>query len=309
MTAAPDTLPLTPDDFEAQDVELDAMREHDEDMPEWEFCEGFLAALVCSRRVIPAEEYWPVLLGDGFRPVEHMEFVWRWRRRWLEVAAALDAPVENLGDERAYRPEVLDTRGAMLSLAEDERGDVDLAALPAYGQIWALGFLFAVETWAEDWEPPRDRQTREMLESALGTIVALTLDDRAPPSFQWSRKTARQASATTGSMRSTTRSGPCTTCACSGRASARASKPCARSRSPDATTRAPAAAARNTRSATGRRDARARPAAQCVTVPRQAPVSTPRCSISSLKRCRLPLVVSFTPPIASPIFSPTVSGS
>jgi uncharacterized protein len=182
MTAAPDTLPLTPDDFEAQDVELDAMRELDEEMPEWEFCEGFLAALVCSRRAILPEEYWPVLLGDGFRPVEHMEFVWRWRRRWLEVAAALDAPVENLDDERAYQPEVLDARGSMLLLSAEERGDVDLAALPAYAQTWAFGFLFAVETWAEDWAPPRDKETREMLESALGAIVALTLHDRAAPS-------------------------------------------------------------------------------------------------------------------------------
>ena len=45
--------PLTFEDFDAQDAELDAMRELDEEIPQWEFCEGFLAALVCSRRVEP----------------------------------------------------------------------------------------------------------------------------------------------------------------------------------------------------------------------------------------------------------------
>ena len=92
--------PLTAEDFDAQDAELDALREHSEEIPQWEFCEGFLAALVCSRRTVAADEYWPVLLGDDFKPVQHMEFVWRWHRRWAEVAAALDAPVETLDDER-----------------------------------------------------------------------------------------------------------------------------------------------------------------------------------------------------------------
>jgi uncharacterized protein len=182
MTPDPHTLPLTPDDFDAQDAELDALRERDEEIPQWEFCEGFLAALVCSRRVIAPEEYWPVLLGEAFKPVEHMEFVWRWRRRWLEVSAALDAPVESLDDERAYRPEVLDTRGAVLALAEEDRGDTDAAAMPAYAQVWALGFMYAVETWPQDWAPPRDAEAARMLDDALGLIVALTEDDSAKPS-------------------------------------------------------------------------------------------------------------------------------
>jgi uncharacterized protein len=174
--------PLGPDDYDAQDAELDLLRETDEEIPQWEFCEGFLAALVCSRRAIPSEEYWPVLLGDGFRPAQHMEFVWRWRRRWAEVAAALDAPVETLDDERTYQPEMLDTRGAVLALPEDERGDTAIAPLPAYGQIWALGFMYAVETWPEDWTPPRDADAARMLDSALGAIVALADDDTGKPS-------------------------------------------------------------------------------------------------------------------------------
>jgi uncharacterized protein len=186
MTPVTDiTTPLGPDDFDALDAELDLMREQDDDdeIPQWEFCEGFLAALVCARRPVPPEEYWPVLLGDGFNPVRHMEFVWRWHRRWAEIAAALDAPVETLDDERTYQPEALDTRGAVLALPEAERGDTDLADLPAYAQVWALGFMYAVETWPDDWQAPRDPDAALMLDSALGAIVMLGDADRAPPAF------------------------------------------------------------------------------------------------------------------------------
>jgi uncharacterized protein len=175
-------VPLGPDDFDALDAELDAMREHDEEIPQWEFCEGFLAALVCSRRAIAPEEYWPVLLGEGFKTVQHMEFVWRWRRRWVEVAAALDAPVETLDDERTYQPELLDTRGAVLALPEAEQGDTDIATLPSYAQVWALGFMYAVETWPDDWAAPRDPDAAQMLDNALGQVVMLAEDDKAAPS-------------------------------------------------------------------------------------------------------------------------------
>ena len=173
--------PLTAEDFDALDAELDLLRQADDEIPQWEFCEGFLAALVCMRREVPPEEYWPVLLGEDFQPMAHMEFVWRWRRRWLEIAAALDEPVEELEDERTYHPEALDVRGAILALPPGERVEGDLAHLPAYAQVWALGFMYAVESWPEDWLAPRDHRAAQMLDTALEDIVALTEDDNGAP--------------------------------------------------------------------------------------------------------------------------------
>lgn len=183
MTATPaaPAAPLTPEDFDALDDALDRMREHAEEIPQWEFCEGFLAALVCMRREVPPEEYWPVLLGEDFKPMAHMEFVLRWQRRRAEIAWALDQAVETLEDERTYHPEVLDTRGAILALPPEERGEADLEDLPAYGQVWAIGFMYAVESWPEDWLPPRDSEAAAMLDTSLEDIVALTEDDTGVP--------------------------------------------------------------------------------------------------------------------------------
>ena len=178
-----DPAPLGPDDFDALDGDLDAMRETDEEIPQWEFCEGFMAALVCSRRPVPTEEYWPVLLGDGFVAAQHMEFVWRWKRRWREIEQGLDADVQSLDDDRTWQPEVLDTRGAIASLPEDERTDIEGEEIPSFAQVWALGFMYAVENWPEDWAAPRDKEAAQMLDEALQSIVALTEDDAAKPTL------------------------------------------------------------------------------------------------------------------------------
>ena len=176
------SLLLGPEDFDALDAELDAMREQDEEVPQWEFCEGFRAALVCARRAIPPTEYWPVLFND-FVPTQHMEFVWRWKRRWAEIEHSLDANVQSLDDEHCFQPEVLDTRGAIAALPPQEREDVPSDGIPSYAQVWALGFMYAVENWPEDWAAPRDKEAAEMLDTALHDIVALTEDDTGQPAF------------------------------------------------------------------------------------------------------------------------------
>jgi len=175
-----DLQPLGPEDFDALDNALDAMREHDDEVPQWEFCEGFMTALICTRRAIEPAEYWPVLFDD-FKPAQQMEFVWNWKRRWREIEQALDADVQSLDDERTFHPEVLDTRGAIASLPPEERADMAGEAIPSFAQVWAIGFMYAVENWPEEWAAPRDREAAGMLDAALENIVALTEDDTGKP--------------------------------------------------------------------------------------------------------------------------------
>jgi len=153
-----------------------------------------MAALACCRRPIAADEFLPVLLAIDAEPdpnephgsfaddAQAERFMALWTQRWDEVVASLDAEVQALDDERAYGPEVLDMRGLLASLPPEEReADVDDSEIPSFAQVWALGFMYAVESWAEEWTPPRDRDAAKVLDEAMTRIVALTEDDTDPP--------------------------------------------------------------------------------------------------------------------------------
>ena len=180
---------LTPEDFDELDAILDDLRASNEEMPQWEFCEGYMAALICCRRLIMPSEYFSVLLGlgdvDGPEFADEAQatrFMALWHRRWNEIAQALNnESIESLDDEAAYQPEVLDMRGMMAALPTEERGTLKDELIPSFAQVWALGFMYAVESWPEEWASPRDKESAEWLEDALDAIVALTEDDTDPP--------------------------------------------------------------------------------------------------------------------------------
>jgi len=190
--------PLNPDAaqapnvFEEIDAILDDMRQRFDETPQWEFCEGFMAALVCCRRAIAASEYFDVLLAVGATDdataersfaddAQRQRFMEIWELRWREVQTALDAPIESLEDEAAYHPEVMDVRGTVAELSDEERAGLAGEPLPAFGQIWALGFMYAIEAWPEEWTAPRDKKAAQWLDASLQALVALTEDDEGPP--------------------------------------------------------------------------------------------------------------------------------
>lgn len=189
----PDAAALTPEEFDEIDDILNELRTRYDETPQWEFCEGFMAALICCRRLIMPSEYFPVLLAIGDEDAsdegsfadtaQQQRFMELWLRRWNEVAQALNAEIEGLDDEAAYQPEVMDVRGVMAALPEDERIALADEVLPAFGQIWALGFMYAVEAWPEEWAAPRDKEAVKWLNEALDAIVALTEDDTEPPTL------------------------------------------------------------------------------------------------------------------------------
>lgn len=193
----PTPAPMGDSDFEALDQILDSLRERLDEVPQWEFCEGFMAALVCCRRPIPLDEALGALMGDGDggafgpslfnSPDQHAQFLDLWTRRQAEVAAALAVDIKSLDDEQAYAPEVMDVRGAVAAMSETERAamadELGNEELPAFAQVWALGFMYAVETWPEEWEAPRDKEQTAWLEDALERIVAMTEDDTEAPSI------------------------------------------------------------------------------------------------------------------------------
>ena len=191
-SSTPVSAALSADDFDELDQILDDLRSRDEETPQWEFCEGFLAALVCCRRLILPSEYFPALLNlqpDDAQPwspfadeAQYERFSALWLQRYEEVKAALSAEVEQLDDEAAYAPEIMDLAGAVATLTPEQRAELGDAPIPSFAQIWAIGFMFVVETWPEEWQAPRDREAAKLLDAALQCIVALTEDDTATPS-------------------------------------------------------------------------------------------------------------------------------
>ena len=187
---------LPPETFDELDAILDELRTRYDETPQWEFCEGFMAALICGRRAVPATEYFPVLLGLGEEgaamhadetegsfssDAQKERFTALWDARWAEVSAALDAECKTLEDDDCYHPEVMDVRAAVAELPADEQVNFKADELPAFAQVWALGFMFAVESWPEDWAAPRDKDAAKWLDGALEAVVAMTEDDTGAP--------------------------------------------------------------------------------------------------------------------------------
>jgi uncharacterized protein len=197
---ASNPLSLTPEAFDEIDTILDDLRQRFEETPQWEFCEGFMAALIVCRRAIPQEEYLAVLLDSGedadadptgvtpphgpfADAAQQARFLELWQRRWTDIEQGLAADIKALDDERAYHPEVMDVRGAVAALPEAERAGMAGEFLPSFAQVWAVGFMYAVENWPDEWQPPRDKEGRKWLDDALQRLVALTEDDEDEPTL------------------------------------------------------------------------------------------------------------------------------
>ena len=160
------TASLNADQFAEMESILDDLRLRYDATPPWEFCEGFMVALICCRRQIAPADYWPVLLADeALNP----RFRALWTRRWDEIAQALDFKITALDDPGAYQPQVKD------ALAGTDA--------PSFGQAWARGFMFAVKAWPNDWSPSRNKAAIQWLSAALSYLVALTEADKEPPAM------------------------------------------------------------------------------------------------------------------------------
>ena len=108
MTDTPLPPGLSNDELDELDQILTDLGQRVEEIPQWEFCDGFLTALVCMRRRVEPAEYLPMLLDDGavlevaadaplpllpaFQDAaQQARFLELWQRRWDEVAHQLAA--------------------------------------------------------------------------------------------------------------------------------------------------------------------------------------------------------------------------
>jgi uncharacterized protein len=181
--------PLSDDEIDALADLIDTMVERTDVPISLEGMDGFLTALVCSPRAIPPEEYFPVLLerDDGLATIfedasDEARFLALFNRRRNEIARALAAPVENLADPKALSPLVMDWQGLLAELPPAEARHLQSAGIPPYAQLWAAGFLLAVETWEDDWALPADSKDEAFVDETLDPfyVLAAPLDELTP---------------------------------------------------------------------------------------------------------------------------------
>ena len=178
-------------EFEELDGILDDVRTRFDETPQWEFCDGFMAALICCRRLIPPSEYFPMLLGTdstndegqgAFADEAQFErFMTLWIKRWNQIAESLDADAKAQAAWRGFMPQVVDVRGSIALLTPEDRAMLPDGEPPSFAQVWAIGFMSSVESWRDDWNPPRDRKLAAALDDSLQAIMDLAEDDTDPP--------------------------------------------------------------------------------------------------------------------------------
>lgn len=212
-------LELSDTEFDELETFFVQLNQDNPSVPPWEFVDGLFTALACTRRPVSSAEWFPTLVGDGTTMAEHEplplvepfeslaqqnRFVQLCEKRRTQIAAQLALPVDSLDEENAFYPEAVDMRGAIACLEYEEQAkksaqepattsateptQSDASSeepsddpIPALGQVWALGFLFAVDFWQEEWAAPRDKEGASLLQELLQTIEVLAEDDHAAP--------------------------------------------------------------------------------------------------------------------------------
>lgn len=191
---------MTAAELEELDNLLDDLRTRGEEIP----AVGVLRWLHDGRDLqppppSPPAEYLPMLLGDGAElevaegeplpllpafadAAQQARFLELWDRRWNEIVTQLDTDVKTLDDERTFQPEAMDMRGAVASLPEAERAEMEGQEIPILRPGVGPGLHVRCGKLARRLgRPARQREAAQWLDDALDSIVALTEDDTGKP--------------------------------------------------------------------------------------------------------------------------------
>ena len=170
--------PLSDDELAAYDELLQRSSEQASMPLSVEWLDGFSAALLAGPKLVMPSEYLPVLLGEAgldiFKGEDEVRlFMGTFQRRWNEIAHALGSPVDNLTDPRAYTPLMLDWDSLLADLPEAEAAAIGNQETPGYGELWAAGFLFAMEYWEADWALPEGSKDEAYVDACLDPFYTL----------------------------------------------------------------------------------------------------------------------------------------
>lgn len=144
--------------------------------------DGFLAGVICAPRAVLPSAWLPAIFGGEQPEFPDTETAARvidlLMRRHNEIAAALNAPIERLDDPRAYDPLLIDWDPEVEAVRQLAQSG-EIPRLPLYGELWARGFLHAVDLSRDDWNevPASDEEGAQLVEESLAAFLALVPED------------------------------------------------------------------------------------------------------------------------------------
>ena len=149
-----------------------------------EWVDGYLTALLASRRVIAPSEWLPAMLGDAFDrafadPHDVQQAMDALMARWNVLASQLD--VDAMLDD----PEAVRLSPLMIQYDDAARAEMVAAGhmtaeeapdLLQTGALWAEGFIDATEAFADDWpEPDIETEDGRWYDDCMSRVIALLL--------------------------------------------------------------------------------------------------------------------------------------
>ena len=149
-----------------------------------EWVDGYLTALLASRRVIAPSEWLPAMLGDAFDrafadPHDVQQAMDALMARWNVLASQLD--VDAMLDD----PEAVRLSPLMIQYDDAARAEMVAAGhmtaeeapdLLQTGALWAEGFIDATEAFADDWpEPDIETEDGRWHDDCMSRVIALLL--------------------------------------------------------------------------------------------------------------------------------------
>jgi len=153
-----------------------------------EWVDGFLTALVASRRVIPVSEWLPKMLDDSFErafadPPDAEQAMAALMARWNVLASQLDPEQLIDGPDNLRLAPLMftyDDAARAEIVAEGKLTPEEAEQLMQTGALWADGFNDAVEAFADDWpEPDTETEEGRWYDDCLGRVQALVLPPEA----------------------------------------------------------------------------------------------------------------------------------
>ncbi|HWP20127.1 MAG TPA: UPF0149 family protein [Burkholderiaceae bacterium] len=193
----PSSSPLSDAELDRLDALLADCAERSEAVPDLEQLDGALAAIACGPRPAAVRELLPRVLGEPLPFADDAQAADAWgliERRYEQVRRAVEAPVQRLDDDRALSPLLTDWSAVLEDLTDAQREQ--FGEVPAFGALWASGFLQVVDALEDDWLLPADDEGNEFVDGCLQAFEVLASDEaELPPELREMSRDERLADA------------------------------------------------------------------------------------------------------------------